>query len=115
MSDQEKAPLAAARIVSSAPREKAVPLEYTVEFDGKTYTEVTLRRATGKQIEDYMDALGRGERAMPPMMDFPMEVYDAMDDDDRFAVDEAVVPFLPRRLRVAAEPDLHAGEPTSGS
>ncbi len=105
----------AARIASEAPREKLVPLEYPVEFDDKTWTEVRIRRVTGKQVEEYMDALGRNERPMPPMFDFPIEVYDAMDDDDRFAIDEAVVPFLPRRLRVAAGQNPAAAGLTSDS
>ena len=113
MADEQEAPRVAR--VGGAARELVVPLEYPVEFDGNTYTEVTLRRVTGKQIEDYMEALGRGERPIPPMFDCPIEVYDAMDDDDRFELDKAVVPFLPRRLRAAAEPDPRAAGLTSGS
>lgn len=107
----------AARIVSTKEREKVVPLEYPIEFDGKTWEAVTVRRVTGRQIEEYMDAIARKERVPPPMIECPLEVYDAMDDDDRLAVDEAVIPFLPRRLRAAAEAvqSLQAGEGTSGS
>lgn len=111
---EEKAP-AAARIVGGAPRETVVPLEYPVEFDEKTWSEVRISRVTGRQVEEYIEALSRGERPMPPMFDCPIEVYDAMDDDDRFALDQAVVPFLPRRLRVAAEQPLPAIGPTSAS
>jgi hypothetical protein len=109
MSDEVKT----ARIAGGAPREKSVPLEWPVEFDGKTWTAVTIRRVTGKEVEDYMEALGRDERPIPPMFGCPLEVYEAMDDDDRFALDEAVIPFLPRRLRVAAEQDPPAVVPTS--
>lgn len=112
---EEKTEQKIARIIGGAPREKIVPLEYPVEFDGKEWTEVRIHRVSGKQVEDYMEALGRNERPMPPMFDCPMEVYDAMDDDDRFALDEAVVPFLPRRLRAAAEQNPPAAGLTSGS
>jgi hypothetical protein len=29
------------------------------------------------------------------VLDFPREVYDAMDDDDRLRVEEAMLPFCP--------------------
>jgi hypothetical protein len=102
-----------ARFLGNAPREKDVPLEFPFELDGKTWDSVKIRRATGAEVEAYMDALQSGESAVPPMFDFPMEVYDAMDDDDRYAVDVAVVPFLPRRLKVAAEQSSTATESTS--
>lgn len=111
MADQVKA----ARVISTAEREKMVPLEFPVEFEDKTWTEVKIRRVSGKEVEQYMDALGRGERPIPPMFDFPLEVYEAMDDDDRFAIDEAVIPFLPRRLKAAAEQNPPAAGLTSDS
>jgi len=116
MADEEKKPAA---FVSAVGREKIVPLEFPVEFDGKTWSEVRIRRVTGKEVETYLDGLVRGERPMPPMFDCPHEVYDAMDDDDRLALDEAVVPFLPRRLKAAAAqagtPFPETGDTTSGS
>ncbi|TIR24036.1 MAG: phage tail assembly protein [Mesorhizobium sp.] len=112
---EEKIEQKIARVVGDAPREKIVPLEFPLEFDGRMWTEVKVRRVTGKEVEDYMEALGRGERPMPPMFECPREVYDAMDDDDRFAIDEAVVPFLPRRLKAAAEQNPPAAGLTSGS
>ncbi|TIS37495.1 hypothetical protein [Mesorhizobium sp.] len=115
MADPEESAPKTARVVSSAPREKMVPLEFEVEFDGKTWTEVRIRRVSGKEVEDYMEALGRGERPMPPMFDFPLEIYEAMDDDDRLAIDEAVIPFLPRRLKAAAEQSPPAAGLTSDS
>jgi hypothetical protein len=112
MSEEKKSE---ARFLGTAPREKLVRLEYPFELDGQEWNEVRLRRATGVEVENYMDALQRGEKVIPPMFDFPMEVYDAMDDDDRFAVDEAVIPFLPRRLKAAAEQSSPAIGPTSDS
>ncbi|RWM29396.1 phage tail assembly protein [Mesorhizobium sp.] len=104
-----------ARVVGGAPRETMVPLEFPVEFDDKTWTEIKVRRVSGKEVEEYMEALGRGEQPMPPMFECPREVYDAMDDDDRLALDEAVIPFLPRRLKAAAEQGPPAAGLTSGS
>lgn len=103
---QEGAPLGApvARIVSPKTRSLTVQLEYEVEFDGRAYTTVTLRRISGKEMEDYIEAVAASDkRLLPPMIDCPMEVYEAMDDDDRFAIDQAMRDFMPRRLRATVE------------
>jgi len=115
MSGEEQSQAPVAKIVSTRERERKIPLEFEVEYDGKTYTEVTVRRVTGKEIEDYMEVLASSkERIVPPMIDCPLAVYEAMDDDDRFAIDTAMRDFLPRRLRVAAESGSvpHSGEST---
>jgi hypothetical protein len=110
-----------ARIVSPKEREKMVPLEYPVEFDGKLYTEIRVHRVTGKEVETYMNLVRSGNSsAVAPMVDCPQEVWDAMDDDDQEAVDRAARPFFPRRLIAAyglAEEMLSTqdpGENTSG-
>lgn len=111
----EENPLAVAKIVSPKERERTVPLEYPIEFDGKTYDAIRVRRVTGREVEEFMRALADDGAAMPPMVDCPRAVYDAMDDDDRFEVDQAMLDFLPRRLKVAAGSILADGEPASGS
>lgn len=103
-----------ARIVSDLPREKMIPLQYPLEFDGQLISEVRVRRVSGKEVQDYMDAIGRDESPVPPMFDCPMEVYDAMDDDDRMTLDKEAVPFLPRRLKAIAAQALASGEDMSG-
>ncbi|MDI6025618.1 hypothetical protein QBK99_05295 [Corticibacterium sp. UT-5YL-CI-8] len=113
MTEETAKPIA--RIVSDLPREKMIPLEYPLEFDGQIISEVRVRRVSGKEVQDYMEAIGRDESPVPPMFDLPMEVYDAMDDDDRLSLDEASLPFLPRRLRQAAARSLVGGEAMSGS
>lgn len=91
-----------ARIVTKLPREKEVTLTYPVEFDGRLYETIRIRRITGGQVADYMDRLQQGERIMPPVVECPVEVYEAMDADDQDMVDEAAMDFLPRRLKAAA-------------
>ena len=91
-----------AKIVTNLPREKVVTLTYPVEFDGRLYESITIRRITGAEVVDYMDRLQQRERLMPPVVECPVEVYEAMDADDQFMVDEAAMDFLPRQLRVAA-------------
>ena len=95
-----------ARIVSTKPRSTTVALDHPVEFDGTLYESVTIRRVTGKQVDDFIRASAALKEGEPqpqlPVLDFPREVYDEMDDDDRLRVEEALLPFLPRRLMLGA-------------
>jgi len=95
-----------ARIISPKERSADISLEWPVEFDGKLYESVTVRRVSGKDVDDFIRAsaaLQEGERQPQlPVLDFPREVYDEMDDDDRLRVEEALLPFLPRRLMLGA-------------
>ena len=105
---------AAARIVSPREREKMVPLEWPVEYDGKIWTEIRVRRVTGGEVAAYMEKMRNGDaNAVAPMVDCPQEVWDAMDDDDQVAVDEAARPFWPRRLLAALGLAQEAGEDMS--
>lgn len=96
-----------ARIVSPKERHKDVPLDWPVEFDGKLYESVRIRRVTGREVETFLRTIGSlapGEPAPPPpMVDCPAEVYDQLDDDDRLKVEEELLPFLPRRLLEVVE------------
>lgn len=91
----------AARIVSEKPREKIVDIDFHVEFDGQVYSNIKLRRVTGKEINDYLEAISSKDAPsiVPPMVVCPQEVWDAMDDDDRYKVEREMVSFFPQRLR----------------
>lgn len=89
-----------AKIVTKLPREKLIPLEFEVEFDGTVYTHIRVRRLSGAEVALYYEQVQAGYRsARPPTVDCPDEVYDALDDDDRYTVEAAAIDFLPRRLR----------------
>lgn len=92
-----------AKIITPKERHIDVPLEWPVEFDGQVYESVRIRRVTGREVEAFIHAAtAAGENSpapKPPMLDCPVEVYEALDDDDRLAVEEALTPFLPRRLK----------------
>jgi hypothetical protein len=91
---------APARIVTDKVTEKLVPLEYPVEFDGKTWTEVRVHRVTGMAMAVFLEKIRSGaDEVMPPMVDCPLEVWNGMDADDQFAVDQAAGEFMPRRLK----------------
>lgn len=93
-----------ARIVNPEGRSKTIPLQFPVEFDGKMWDSVEIRRVTGGEMRDYFDRLTSGEAfALPPVIQCPLQVWDALDADDQLAVDEAAQAFMPRRLKAAVE------------
>lgn len=105
-----------ARIVSPKERSRDVPLDYPVEFHGKVYDTITIRRASAKEVSDFIDAVSKspdGVEVKAPMIDCPLEVYEAMDDDDRLRLEEALLPFLPLRLKQGVALTLATATPTS--
>jgi hypothetical protein len=100
------------------PRAQTVKLNYPVEYDGKIYNEITVRRLTATEVDQFCTALvarvPTDTSAMPrlPMFDVPFAVLDALDADDDDAVQEVITSFLPRRLRQAVEQSQQSGGPT---
>lgn len=90
----------APRFVSEVPRSKSVPLTWPVEYVGKTYEAITVRRLTGNEVAAFFESVEGGDF---PMFDCPKAVIDALDADDSEAVNKAVLDFLPRALRAATE------------
>jgi len=89
------------RYTSEAPRSKFVSLEWPVEFDGKVYHQIRVGRVTGKQMRDFLQKLSDGsEDILPPMVECPIEVWNALDADDQQAVDEAAAEFMLKRLKL---------------
>lgn len=98
-----------ARIVGGPERSKAVPLTWPVEYDGKVYDSIAVRRMTGQEVRDLMQGAVAGELDFLPMVDCPREVYEALDDDDLAKVDAVIEDFLPLRLRAAVGQTLENG------
>lgn len=93
-----------ARIVNPEGRSKTIPLVFPVEFDGKVWDNIEIRRCTGAEMKVYFEALASGKAfALPPVITCPMEVWDAMDADDQYTVDQEAQAFMPRRLKAAVE------------
>ena len=114
----EPAPAPTAKVVCSGEHEKLVPLEWPIEFDGVTYTQIRVHRVSGKQVRDYLQALRTSEvDILPPMIDCPIEVWNALDADDQQTVDEAAAAFTPKRLKAifnaVAALDTAAGNPAA--
>lgn len=102
-----------ARIVSKKPRYKTVPLDWPVEFNGKTYSAVNISRLTVLDIVEFsksLESASEDETTMLPMYfddemnPIPREVFEAMDVDDKDALDIEALSFLPKRFRGLTEP-----------
>lgn len=103
-----------ARIINPQGRSKSVPLQFPVEFDGKVWDAIEVRRCTGTEIRAYFDKMGEGGQfSLPPVVQCPMEVWAALDADDQFTVDETAQAFMPRRLKAAVKFLSETGENTS--
>jgi hypothetical protein len=128
MTDETNAPdiaPAPPRFVDNGrPRFKVVALDWPVEHEGRVFAEVHLVKLTAKEVADFIVAIkDKGDARLPIFRDaagapIPNAVMDALDDDDKLALDEGAEPFLPRRFRAAlasssAQPDGAAIEPTS--
>ena len=103
--DQAVAAPAPPKFVGDRPRFRTVPLEWPVEYDGKTYSEVSVRRMTAGEVMNFIEQATNGGSPRLPIFDVPPEVIDALDADDADNVNKAVNDFLPRALRQADEPD----------
>lgn len=102
-----------ARIMSDRPRAKTVDLQWPVEFDGREYKSITLVRMTAGEVAAFQEEIEKLLNSNPDArVRFPLfrddrgetipdDVMDALDDDDRFALEEAAADFLPRRFRVS--------------
>lgn len=100
----EPAPPPTAKVIYSGEHEKLVPLEWPIEFDGKVYDQIRVHRVSGKQVRDYLEALRTSQTdILPPMIDCPIEVWNALDADDQETVDLAAAEFTPKRLKAIFE------------
>lgn len=82
-------------------RSKTIPLEWPVEYDGKVYSEITVRRMTGREVQEFFKS--KDDAGGLPMFDCPREVIEALDADDDVTINKAVLDFLPRSLRGSDE------------
>jgi hypothetical protein len=108
MTEEQKS---APRFVGGAARVKTVPLAWPVEYDGKVYDEITIKRLTAREVADFSEKLEKeknGALRWPVFVDgegapIPDVVLDAIDDDDNLEIQKALIDFLPRRFRGGAE------------
>ena len=111
--------------VGGKARRTSIALDFPVEFDGITYSEIGLRRLTAGEVSAFMDIARAIVKADPdanpraPIFTttdgapIPDGLFDALDDDDALRLDEAAASFLPRRFQ--ADREASASTPTAGS
>lgn len=114
-----------AQFVGGKVRQTTIVLDFPVEFEGTTFSEIGLRRLTAGEVSVFMDTaralIEADANANPRAPIFvtnagepiPDGLFDALDDDDAFKLDEAAKDFLPRRFLGA--PKASASTPTDGS
>jgi hypothetical protein len=116
MSEKDKPVFAA----SAPPREKRITLEWPLEYDGKVYDAITLRRLTVTEVSAFVETLkGDAKFRLPIFHDdtgapVPEAVMDSLDDDDAEALDRAMLDFLPRRFRAPPEAQKTESAPSTG-
>ena len=110
----------APRFVSERPRAKRVPLEWPVEFGGRTYAALSIARLTAGEVAAFQKSIAALPADAPVVFPvyrdadggpLPDGLLDALDADDRDALDKAALDFLPRRFRGA---EASASAPASG-
>jgi hypothetical protein len=96
-------------------RSEFVPLTYPVEYDGKIWDKIEVRRITTGELSAFMEA---PEGTVPPNVCAPKAVIDALDAEDGFAVEAVTERFFPRRLLASmasvTEPTTKTGEGSQG-
>jgi len=118
-------PKTAARFVGDQARSRSVKLGWPIEFGGRIYEEIYLKRLRAAEVAAFQDSLKGKDPASrviwPIFFDaaegaaIPFEVMEALDDDDRYELDKAALDFLPRRfLADPSDSPRESGE-TTGS
>jgi hypothetical protein len=102
---------AAPAFIGDRPRFKTITLQWPVAYDGKEYRAISIVRMTAGDVAKYQEDLAALLNANPDATTrFPLfrdeagecvpdAVLDALDDDDKFEIDKAVLDFFPRRFR----------------
>lgn len=105
LAEAEKPKPPAARIVPREGKatEQVVPLEYPVEYDGKIWESLTVRRVSGRDFQNMAEAGDDAVFLTAMLTGAPREVIEAMDGEDFIEVQGVVKAFLPRKLQAMAE------------
>lgn len=106
---------AVATIVGGPARAETIPLVWPVEYRGKVWTEIVVKRVTSADIKAWTDTPAEARETAAPWIDAPLAVVEALDADDEDRVNDAAVRFIPARFRDAPDsgPTGATGEPTS--
>ena len=103
-------PPRAVRWLTDKKRVESYELAFPFEMDGIEYRNIAIRRLTAREVEAFMARMRAAPSATSlhwPIyfvgdVELPHDAWEAMDDDDRFALEEATDDFLGARFRSAA-------------
>ena len=116
---------AAAAFVDPTARRRIFPLKYPVTFGDRVYAEIQIQRLTVAEVAAFFEGIkgGASDGATLPLYrdaagePLPQGLFDALDDDDAFTIEQGLADFLPQRVlamtKGAGAPP--AGEPTASS
>lgn len=97
---------AAPRFVDETGRRETVPLLWPLEYDGRVWSEIAVRRLTVAEVRAWSAKVIAAQRAgedtsamTVPVFDAPEAVLSALDADDSDRLEEAAKRFLPRQLQ----------------
>lgn len=116
---------ASVAFVDPLARQRTFELKYPVTIGGKVFAAVHLHRLTVAEVAAFFEGIkgGAPDGAMLPFYRdvngdaLPQEVFDALDDDDAYAIEQGLADFLPRRLLAVMQGagGLPAGAPIASS
>ena len=99
-----------AKIVSDKPRTSSYTLQWPIDYNGRTITQLLLKRVTVGEIAEWQKKSEetKGDSRLPIFVmmdgsDISEDVWAAMDVDDMDALSEAAMDFLPKRYRALME------------
>jgi hypothetical protein len=107
----EKATPQPPRFVDPAGRAETVMLDWPIEYDGKLWDRIVVRRMTVAEVSAFSDRVastpeGERKKISVDMFDAPPEVMGAMDADDDEKIWAVANRFLPRRFRVDTQEQI---------
>lgn len=89
------------RFVSEVGRSQVVKLEWPLEYEGKVWDQITVRRLTAREVDVAVEASRAGQDDTLPIFDAPTAVLDALDADDSQRLNEVAKSFFPRALKAS--------------
>lgn len=85
--------------IDGRPREVQVKLDWPIEYDGKVWDIITVRRVTSAELSAFIES---PEGSAFPNIDCPRDLLDHLDAEDGFKIEEMAQSFFPRRSQQKA-------------
>ncbi len=98
MTTEKETPQASFVGVAGRSRSLRVELDWPIEFDGKIYDHIIIKRATIGEWRRYFEAMAEGARLPMPCFSEPLEVIDSLDTDDDDKIQMVLDDFFPKRF-----------------